>query len=167
MLSKILILSLVLTCSYAQFINKHWPEHLLLTPSGKKLYISWAVSNQEKMKGLSDLPPTNMAKNQGLLFYYEQSSQKVFWMPNTHFDLDIIFLNKKFEIVAIESNVKHFPSKSPESKIPRTRPHFARYVLELHANQAKEHGLKKGSILKWQNKSKVMKFIQSKKNVLL
>lgn len=167
LLSKILLLGAILslTCasSYAQFINKKWPISHLVTPSGQKLEISWAVTINEKMQGLSDLDAKRMKKHQGLMFYYSVDQSRVFWMPSTKFDLDIIFLDKNFKVVGLEENVKHFPKRQPENKIPKTKSHYSRYVLELHAGQAQRLKLKVGSQFSWKDKKQVIKFLSQLK----
>jgi uncharacterized membrane protein (UPF0127 family) len=149
--------------SYAQFINKKWPISKILTPNGKEIEISWAITMGEKMQGLSDLDKKVMKSHQGLMFYYPRDEYRIFWMPSTRFDLDIIFLDKNFKIVGLEENVKHFPKRQPENKIPKTKSHYSRYVLELHAGQAKKLGLKPGSQLKWKNPKNVIKFLSNLK----
>ena len=163
MLSKFFAISLICFASHAQFLNNKWPQHDLITPNGKSISVSWAISDKEQTKGLSNLSPNKMKSNQGLLFFYQNSGKRMFWMPETQFDLDIIFLDKNFKVVAIEENIKHFKKKLPYIDIPRTKVHICRHVLELHAGQARLHTIRVGTILKWKKPHVVTSFLNSLK----
>lgn len=164
-LSKILLLgvlfSAISSSCYAQFLNKKWASATLITPNKKEIEVSWAISPMEKVQGLSDLDKSKMQKHEGLFFYYPIDEQRVFWMPSTKFNLDIIFLNRELKVVGLEENVPHFPKRSPDKDIPRTKSYYSRYVLELHAGMAKFFAIKKGDFLKWKSPNKVMKIFKS------
>ncbi|MFG1484896.1 DUF192 domain-containing protein [Halobacteriovorax sp. RZ-1] len=136
------------THAHAQFINKKWNEKILITPKNSEINVSWAVSEEEKQQGLSGLKANKMKKNEGLVFVYSKEMPLKFWMPDTHFDLDIIFLDKNFKVVAIET-LPHYPSRNEPQKIPTTKVYQGQFVLELHAGMAKKYGITKGSQLKW------------------
>lgn len=131
----------------------------MITPSRAEIDVSWAVSEKEKQQGLSGLKEQAMKKNEGLLFVYRRMMPLKFWMPNTYFDLDIIFLDRNFKVVAIET-LPHYPKKDNPKKIPITNPHLSQFVLELHAGMAKKYGITKGSQLKWK-KALSQKFLNS------
>ncbi len=141
----------------AQFVNKHWGKDAFISPNGKKIDVSFAVGLKEKTKGLSGLDESKMKDNEGLFFYYNTMGPMAFWMPNTHFNLDIIFLDKNLRIVAVEENVKHFKESGPPEAVPTTKEYFAQYVLELKAGQAKKYGIWPGKYIKWENKDKYIK----------
>ncbi len=136
------------TSSYGQFINKKWPSKIMLVPSNQEIEISWAVSDREKEKGLSLLKPERMPKTSGLIFVYQKTKPLRFWMPETLFDLDIIFLDKDFKVIAIET-LPHYPKRDDLRKIPMTKTYTGQFVLELHAGMAKKFKIVKGSQLKW------------------
>lgn len=136
--------------SSAQFINPSWGKEYVVCEDKSLIEVSFAVNDKEKTQGLSDLAPEKMAQNQGLLFVYNDIQPRFFWMPNTFFNLDIIFINDKFEVIGIEENIKHYPSRKNENDIPRTKGYWAQYVLELHAFRAKSCGIKVLSKIKWQ-----------------
>ena len=136
----------------AQFLNKHWGKDLMISPNGKKIEVSFAVGLREKTKGLSGLEEKLMRDDQGLFFFYRKMGPMSFWMPNTFFNLDIIFLDKDLRIVAVEENVKHYKKKGPPEAVPTTKEYHAQYVLELKANRAKYYGIEPGKFIKWKNK---------------
>ena len=69
---------------------------------------------------------TKMELNEGMLFIWKTEDFRSFWMKNTSIPLDIIFLNKTYEIVDIFYNAKPYSLKSISSKKK------ANYVLELN-----------------------------------
>ena len=69
---------------------------------------------------------TKMELNEGMLFIWKTEDFRSFWMKNTSIPLDIIFLNKAYEIIDISFNAKPFSLKSISSNKK------AKYVLELN-----------------------------------
>ena len=152
---KITILSFFITTlglfsANAQFLNYHWGALNIISPNGSVIDTSFAVRMQEKTKGLSGLQPNKMKEDQGLFFYYDRIVPMSFWMPNTFFNLDIIFLNPDMQIVAVEENVRHHPGGEDSKGIPTTKTYNSQYVLELKAGQAKKYGIEPGKFLKWE-----------------
>jgi uncharacterized protein len=77
----------------------------------------------------------------GMLFVFPDNDYRSFWMKNTLISLDMIFLNRQQQIVAMHESVppcKADPCPSYDSKYP------ARYVLELNGGMAKKLNLKIG-----------------------
>ena len=69
---------------------------------------------------------TKMELNEGMLFIWETEDFRSFWMKNTSIPLDIIFLNKDYEIIDITYDAKPNSLKLISSKKK------AKYVLELN-----------------------------------
>ncbi len=70
---------------------------------GNKQYeVEIAKSELEKEKGLQDVE--SMDDNEGMLFDYTDDPQTEisFWMKDTTIPLDIVFINDKLEVVAVE-----------------------------------------------------------------
>ena len=72
---------------------------------------------------------TKMELNEGMLFIWKTEDFRSFWMKNTSIPLDIIFINKTYEIIDIFYNAKPYNLKSISSKKK------AKYVLELNRGQ--------------------------------
>ncbi|WP_157680608.1 DUF192 domain-containing protein [Bacteriovorax sp. Seq25_V] len=133
----------------AQFLNSSRGSSELIAPNGHIISVSFAISNEEKTKGLSGLHPSKMKFNEGLFFVYNNMSSKTFWMPNTYFNLDIIFLDLNMKVVGLEKNVQHFKGREPIKSIPVTPTYYSAHVLELHAGEADKYKIELGSVLKW------------------
>ncbi|MCB0464747.1 MAG: DUF192 domain-containing protein [Aequorivita sp.] len=80
----------------------------------------------------------SMAKNQGMLFVFNDSRQRSFYMKNTEIPLDIIYINSEKKIVSIQKNAKPFDETSLPSE------GATEYVLEVNAGLSDKWKLEKG-----------------------
>lgn len=80
----------------------------------------------------------SMAKNQGMLFVFNDSRQRSFYMKNTEIPLDIIYFNSQKEVVSIQKNAKPFDETSLPSE------DISEFVLEVNAGLSDELKLEKG-----------------------
>ena len=106
-----------------------------------KLDIEFAESDYETQTGL--MYRKSMLDNRGMLFIFEREEPKYFYMKNTEFSLDIIYLNSKKEVVSIAKNAKPFNTSSLPSEGP------AQYVLEVNAGLSDQWGLKAGDVMEY------------------
>jgi uncharacterized membrane protein (UPF0127 family) len=121
----------------------------LITPSGETIETTLALTPLEQEEGLSGVKPEDFSDNQGLLFFYTQDDERQFWMPDTHFDLDLIYLDKELKIIDIIRKLPHFKGRANPQLIPRARPVWARHVLEMKSSSEVSRKLKEGDVLKW------------------
>ena len=105
--------------------------------------------DEEHSKGMSGLKRSNLPNNFGLLFIYLETAHRQFWMPNTFFNLDIIFLDKFFKIIHTELNVLAHPGTKNTPPIARTKKINAKYVLEIPTDLKLSKYLKVGKKLNW------------------
>ena len=93
-----------------------------------KINVEIADDNEERMQGL--MFRENLDENEGMFFIFENESYQTFWMKNTLIPLDIIFIDKNFEIIDIKNAVpcKEDPCQFYKSSKP------AKYVLEVNSN---------------------------------
>ena len=85
----------------------------------------------------------SMGDNQGMLFIFEAEQPRSFYMKNTEFSIDIIYINSNKEIVSIQKNAKPFDLTSLPSE------GAAQYVLEVNAGLSDTWGLEKGDVVEW------------------
>jgi uncharacterized membrane protein (UPF0127 family) len=52
-----------------------------------------AFTPSEQEQGLSGIRPENFNNDQGMLFFYLEDGEKLFWMPDTYFNLDLFYLD--------------------------------------------------------------------------
>lgn len=86
---------------------------------------------------------TSMKEKQGMLFMFEEESERYFYMKNTKIPLDIIYIDASNKIVSFQKNAKPFD----ESSLPSNAP--AKYVLEINAGLTDTWGLAVGDSLSY------------------
>ncbi|HUX08536.1 MAG TPA: DUF192 domain-containing protein [Acidobacteriota bacterium] len=118
-------------------------------PDGSEFTCEIADTDREHATGLSR--HESLAPDRGMLFVYPFDSGLSFWMPPTmKFNLDILFLDSERRIIHIAADVP--PCPDPDgwdcpSYGPGDKP--GRYVVELAARTAGDHGLKVGDVLEF------------------
>ncbi len=105
------------------------------------LDIEFANTEYETQTGL--MYRRAMQIDRGMLFIFENEIRRSFYMKNTEFALDIIFLNSDYEIVSIQKNAKPFDKSSLPSDAP------AKYVLEINAGLSDQWGLEVGDLIEF------------------
>lgn len=105
------------------------------------LEIEIANDEYERQTGL--MHRESMVNNQGMLFIFKDNRPRTFYMKNTEFALDIIYLNPQKEIINIQKDAKPFD----ESSLPSDGP--AMYVLEINAGLSDTWGLEPGDKVEW------------------
>ncbi len=101
-----------------------------------RLDIEIAEGEYETQTGL--MYRDGLGKDQGMLFVFPEEAYHSFYMKNTRFPLDIIYLDRDSVITSIVKNARPLQEKS----LPSTQP--VMYVLEVNAGQSDEWGLKEG-----------------------
>lgn len=120
----------------------------LVSPSGDSVQTSIAYTKDDQLEGLQNVQDSEFAENEGKLFFYLNDSARTFWMPNTYFNLDIIYLDEDMKIVDIVWNMPHYTGDNNED-IPRAPTITSRHVLEMKAGSPISSSLKIGDTLKW------------------
>ena len=100
------------------YLNKNNYQELSLDIADNEQKRSYGLMNREDIR-----------TNQGMLFIWKDSQIRNFWMKNTHFNLDLFFLNNHGEIIEIYKNAKAFDETNIKSK------EKAKYVLEMNAGE--------------------------------
>ena len=85
----------------------------------------------------------SMPEDQAMLFIFEDEIPRSFYMKNTEFALDIIYINSNKEIVSIQKNAQPFDKTSLPSGVP------VQYVLEVNAGISNDLGIEKGDKIEW------------------
>jgi uncharacterized membrane protein (UPF0127 family) len=123
----------------------------LITPAGDTIKTSIVYKGVDQQQGLSGIQDADFKNDQGMLFFYLVDDEKNFWMPDTYFDLDIIFLNPELKILDIIRKLPHYIGRNSPELIPRGRPVWARHALELKATSGIAQKLKIGDQLTWKS----------------
>lgn len=107
----------------------------------KVLEIELAEDEFERQTGL--MYRTTMKENRGMLFIFDKSDMKSFYMKNTYLPLDIIFIDENKKIINISKNTKPLNEQSVYSKAP------AKYVLEINAGLSNQWNIKTGDSIEF------------------
>jgi uncharacterized membrane protein (UPF0127 family) len=83
-----------------------------------------------------------MAETEGMLFVHDKFKARFFWMKNTYIPLDMIFVDKKMQIVKIEK------STTPLSEELISVPKETYYTIEVNAGFCDQHGIEIGDSIK-------------------
>jgi len=89
----------------------------------------------------------SMSEDHGMLFIMEEETPQSFWMKNTYISLDILYLNKNFEIVKIH---KYTQALSDQS-IPSIEK--SKYVIEVIGGFCDKMNIEEGDIVKYERKN--------------
>ena len=95
--------------------------------NAQKLSLEIADNEQKRSYGLMNRK--DMKPNKGMLFIWKDSQIRNFWMKNTHFNLDLFFLNKQGEIIEIYKNAKAFDKTNIKSQ------NKVSFVVELKSGE--------------------------------
>ncbi len=108
-----------------------------------KIKVEIADDNEERMKGLMFREKLNA--NEGMFFIFENEEYLNFWMKNTLIPLDIIFIDKNFEIVGIKNAVPCLE----DSCTLYTSAKPSKYVLEVNINFTTKNNINIGDKIKF------------------
>lgn len=114
------------------------PRVRFLTGQGPVVFlVEVARTQSERQNGL--MYRTNLASDEGMLFLMDDDSTHPFWMKNTPLSLDLIFIDRNFEVV----DVHHQATPYSEEAIYSKRPYF--YVVEINGGIAQSRGIRAGT----------------------
>ncbi|HSU66272.1 MAG TPA: DUF192 domain-containing protein [Tepidisphaeraceae bacterium] len=100
--------------------------------------IEVAKSDAEQEKGL--MKRDSMPDDHGMIFVFKTQRVLSFWMKDTRFPLDIVFVDSGGKVVSIKQ-MKAYDESNTSSDEP------ARYAIELNKGAAKRCGVKTGDVL--------------------
>lgn len=85
----------------------------------------------------------HMDEDMAMVFLMGEETQQSFWMHNTYVSLDIVFVNRKGNVVSIQENC------TPLTDTPRPSEGPANVVVEVPGGTAQRIGLKAGDRWVW------------------
>jgi uncharacterized membrane protein (UPF0127 family) len=104
---------------------------------GSKTYtIEVAATPDQQKHGLMERD--SMPANHGMIFVFPVANEQSFWMKNTRFPLDIIYIAEDSTVVSIKQMKAYDRTGVPSDGA-------AMYAIELNLGQAAQSGLKAGA----------------------
>lgn len=133
-----LLLLFILACTGRNAPNGEHPESIRLVGryQTRVIGIEIARTPEEHRRGLSNRPA--LGEDRGMLFIFTDEVDRTFWMKETHFPLDIIFLDGERRIVGIVRRA------TPESEELLSVGKPSRYVLEVEGGLMDRIGMTEG-----------------------
>lgn len=146
----IIFIVLFLGCdaNTASHLNDYQLKTIKL-PSEETFQVYIAEGALKQAKGLSDIEPEDFPKDLGMFFPGEGIKERQFWMPNTLFNLDIIYLSEDLYVIDIHRNLPRFRGFEPRSKIPMSKKVKCTHVLEVVSGSELAKKIQPGMLLKW------------------
>ncbi len=104
--------------------------------------IEIAENSQSHIKGLMFRKLKDFS--QGVLFLFQDTRYRSFWMRNTPGSLDIIFIGKDLRVINIAEKTK------PMSDMRYLSQHPAKYVVEVKGGFAEKYKIKARDKISWE-----------------
>lgn len=115
----------------------------LYTPSGAMLDLEIADTKEAQERGLTGR--SDLALQHGMAFIFSNDKNLNFWMKDTPFALDFIFIKRDGTITAIQS-LKGSPPGNPGYAIPRTEGYGA-IVIAIPEGESEASGYHIGDVI--------------------
>ena len=114
----------------------------VVLPSGTVIRAELARTDEERAQGL--MFRESLAADAGMLFLFDTTEIRPFWMKNCHFPLDIVHLASDGTVVDVLANVPPCAADPCPSYPPKAA---STSVLELNAGAAAANGVVPGAKL--------------------
>ena len=135
---------------YPNFISPSSKSYFIRRESKEIYQVMVLTTEKELSRGFSGVKPEQVEDFQGLLFAFPDTSLRYFWMPNTFFNLKIIYLDENFVVKNIVENAPHHIGYDESvKKIFRAPAYSAKYVLEFKSSSKKAAEIKIGDKFSW------------------
>jgi uncharacterized membrane protein (UPF0127 family) len=108
-------------------------------PDGQSATFVCEVAATPEAREIGLMHRRTLASGRGMVFVFPVAEQQGFWMKNTYIPLDMVFVGPDRTVIGVVENAR------PLTLELRTIPGAARYVVELVAFAAREHGIRAGT----------------------
>ena len=99
--------------------------------NNKSKFLSLDIADTFEKRSYGLMNREKIDTNEGMLFIWEDSEIREFWMKNTYFNLDLFFINQYGVIVEVFKNARAFDERKVISK------EKVKFVLEMKAGDIK------------------------------
>ena len=106
-----------------------------------RLDIEIADTDYETQTGL--MYRDGMETDQGMLFVFDEEAYHSFYMKNTKFSIDIIFIDSDLRVASFKENARPLDESGLNSEVP------VQYVLEVNAGLAEQWQLEIGDRIEY------------------
>ncbi len=138
----IISLTLILLFSCQQIFSEkslRTCEIILSSDKGKKISVNAEIADTDETRNRGLMFREELAQNAGMLFIFNESKERAFWMKNTYIPLDIAYIDSRGIINEI------YTMKPLDYSIIYNSIKPARYALEVNAGWFKKNNISAGS----------------------
>ncbi len=121
------------------------PRVIVETAKGERHAVSVEVARTDEARRKGLMSRTELARDAGMLFLFDETSDHAFWMLDTLIPLDMIFVSDDGRIVGIVERAE------PRTTVARSVGAPSRYVLEVNGGWASTHGVRRGDRVRFEN----------------
>ncbi len=108
--------------------------------NGHRFGVDIATTDAQRARGL--MFQTELGKDDGMFFVFEDAQIRSFWMENTLLHLDLAYIDQNNKIISIHT-------MKPLDTTPVFSPKEAKYVLEVGKGRLKKAKAKVGDTVSW------------------
>ena len=121
------------------------PRVIIETAAGARhtVAVELARTDAERERGL--MGRRELGEDAGMLFLFEASEVRAFWMKNTLLPLDMLFIDVGGRVAGLVREAE------PLTLSPRSPGVPSRFVLEVRGGWAKRHGVEAGDKVRFEN----------------
>lgn len=142
-----ILLAIIAFFFYITHYYHRKPAATEISVGSSTIYAQIADTENKRSLGLSYTPKID--DNAGMLFVFEDSAPRNFWMRDMYFDLDIIWLDENKQVVGFFEHVSKdtYNHKNPEESKIYHSPDNVKYVLEVNSGTIERLKIKTGDTL--------------------
>jgi uncharacterized membrane protein (UPF0127 family) len=118
-------------------------------PDGSTIKTRLALNNADKEKGLSGIAADEFADDEAMLMVFFNYGQRSVVMDDTHFNLDVFFLDHTLTVVGLQRNLKAHPDTTEPPEIEQSKEVKARHILEMRSGTPQANQIEQGAKLIW------------------
>lgn len=121
----------------------------LQTPDGTTVRLQLALTEIDKQWGLSRARIETFDPDQALLMVFFNYGPRSVIMRDTHFDIDVFFLDHKLNVTGLQRNLKAHPGRTEPPVMQESSTVHARHIMEMRADSPVARRIKQGMRLQW------------------
>jgi len=121
------------------------PAVVLKPKSGQSVSVVVEVADTPDLQMRGLMYRTHLDPDRGMIFFFDEEKDHSFWMKNTVIPLDMVFISRQGQVVAIHAKAEPFSLKPIDPGVP------SRAVLEVNGGFAEAHGLAVGDAVAYRN----------------
>ena len=144
-IASIFAVIVILIFSLPFFAPKFEKNTVVFLSGEKQIKFSVEIADTVTKRAVGLMNRESLPENSGMLFIFEDLSEKTFWMKNTLIPLDIVFVDSNFNIAHIQKNAEPcriIACQTYSSEKP------AKYVIEINGGLSDKLGIKEGQKVK-------------------